>query len=133
VLNGGVFGLNSLRSEAATVLPKNVSTNTDWIPEPLTLPRNDVEAKVEDYLAPYTNTNGETFTNVLKVHATYADSSTDGTYHELCDARVYFAKGVGLVGIDNVNYDYLKFSRYGGRYHFYDHHTYTGSAARKSK
>ncbi|MEO6939526.1 MAG: hypothetical protein ABI444_05240, partial [Candidatus Kapaibacterium sp.] len=121
-------------ADVATILPKEVSSGKNWIGETRSFPRYNVQANSEGVRDNYVNSAGQSYLNVLTVHAYYIDTMINSyyTHSETAEVRIYFAKGIGFVGGDIIKYDYTDYQMYNGAKYYFQHKTVTGTIGRNN-
>jgi hypothetical protein len=85
----------------------------------------------------YTNSGGTTYSDVLQVYVTffYSAGDTIRDYYgkkTTGTANLYFARGIGLVEGNLINYEHLNFNGYNGKLWSFVHEIATGTVWRKN-
>ncbi len=140
---GEVYGFNIFyqnSSQMAIILPQNLIVGQTWEPCAAVEPIQCL-LTLKQRMNTYTNTGGTTYSDVLQVYATYLDSSGGGSAGDyrvvktVGAANLYFARGLGIVEGDIINYEELdssNFTNFGGGIFVADHKTATATIWRKN-
>jgi len=117
--SGEIIGFtNSNNDPNLTLLPANLTIGMEWIVNPQSSTNEQIKGKIIEALDSYTNSTGNSYQNVINLNLSLKDSTIatniitggyDKEYERIiCDANLYFAKGIGIVGATLNNYERIQ-------------------------
>ncbi len=132
-------------SYIATILPKQLTINDEWIINSQSSLNRQTHVKLVEALEKYTNSAGNSYSNVIHLYVSYNDSTGyyysygSGSYYSGYETQngicnVYLAKGIGLVDIKLNNFtDISKWVYVSSGYNYsgYTKESVNGSVGRK--
>jgi hypothetical protein len=122
------------RDAPGTVLPAQLSVGTTWNPDPHGSP--SYKATVKEHLGSYTNSRGNAYSDVIRIEASWIDSTTTdygwtvSTHVIDAAGTIYFAKGVGPVEVRIDRFNEHGYNKTSGNITDYARQTMGGTASR---
>jgi hypothetical protein len=143
------FGSNASISQLVTALPAELKVGKTWTANPTDPLNKEVTLQIVANKTTYTNSAGQTYSNVIDVNATMSDSTLTTTNYyygpgfnysivsiikKKVNADIYFAKGIGFVDIQLNQYEEMEKDTYGGLFSgsYYSRKSTTGTLGRSN-
>jgi hypothetical protein len=126
----GIYAFNTINPNRGTLLQGRFSTADSWTFVPSLLPRRNAQLNLVQHFDNFLDTvSGHAYTNVLKIHAIYADSSVgpNSYVREIGEGYFFFAYGVGFIGMQILNFEHTSYEIAGPSYYHWQHYFVTAS------